>query len=142
MGGESSREGKRVIAQLQDKDNKIQGELAKLDDDIRALETRLNTQRLTLSEESVLQLSSDLDRKRTDRKRKAEDSFKELQALQMRLFNRVQSELLPIIEQIGKDQGFDIIFDLSKSGSVYFNPTLDVTDEVIKKYDTSKSGKK
>lgn len=139
---ENSAEGKRVIAQLQDKDNKIQGELAKLDDDIRALETRLNTQRLTLSEESILQLSSDLDRKRTDRKRRAEDSFKELQALQMRLFNRVQSELLPIIEQIGKDQGFDIIFDLSKSGSVYFNPTLDVTDEVIKKYDASKSGKK
>ncbi|MFB0565859.1 MAG: OmpH family outer membrane protein [Candidatus Aminicenantaceae bacterium] len=139
---ENSKEGKRVIAQLQEKDNKIQSDLAKLDDEIRSLETRLNTQRLTLSEESILQLSSDLDRKRTDRKRRAEDSFKELQALQIRLFNKVQNELLPIIEQIGRDKGFDIIFDLSKSGAVYFNPVLEITDEVIKRYDASKTGSK
>jgi len=138
---ENSTEGKKVIAQLQEKDRKIQDELAKLDDEIRRLETKLNTQRLTLSEQSIFQIGSDLERKRTERKRRAEDSLKELQQLQMRLFNRIQSELLPIIEQVGKEKSLDIIFDLAKSGAIYFNPAIEITDEVIKRYDASKAGK-
>jgi len=139
---ESSKEGKRVIVQLQEKDKKIQSELAKQDDSIRSLETKLSTQRLTLSEQSVIQLSSDLDRKRTERKRYAEDSFKDLQDLQMRLFNKVQSELMPIIQQLGREKGFDLIFDLAKSGAIYFNPAINFTDEIIKRYDASKAGTK
>lgn len=138
---EDSAEGKRVIAQLQEKDKKAQDELTKLDDDIRNLETKLNTQRLTLSEASILQIRSDLERKRTDRKRRAEDSYKDLQDLQLRLFNKVKGELLPIIEQVGKEQNFAIIFDLANSGALYISPALDVTDEVIKRYDASKAAK-
>lgn len=138
---ETSTEGKRVIAQLQDKDKKVQDELAKIDEDIRKLESKINTQRLTLSEQSLLDLRSDIDRKRTDRKRRAEDSLRELQDLQLRLFNKVKSELLPIIEELGKEKGFDVIFDLANSGALYFNPAIDITDEVIKKYDASKAAK-
>jgi len=94
---------------------------------------------LTLTNEALLQISSDLDKKQTERKRFAEDSVKELQDLQMRLFNKVQSELLPIIEQIGKEKKLDIIFDLANSGAIYFNPAVDLTQEVIKRYDASKS---
>ena len=138
---ETSAEGKRVIAQLQDKDKKVQDELAKIDEDIRKLESKLNTQRLTLSEQSLLDLRSDIERKRTERKRRAEDSLRELQDLQLRLFNRVKGELLPIIEQLGKEKGFDIIFDLANSGALYFSPAIEITDEVIKKYDASKAAK-
>ncbi|MFQ6070653.1 MAG: OmpH family outer membrane protein [Candidatus Aminicenantales bacterium] len=139
---EESVEGKRVIAQLQEKDQKTQNELAKMDEEIRQLETKLNTQRLTLSQESILQLTSDLERKRTERKRHAEDALRDFQELQLRLYNRLQNELLPIIKQIGKEKGFKIIFDLSKSGAVYWDEAIDITDEVIKRYDAFKSGKK
>jgi len=138
---ETSVEGKRVIGQLQEKDNKVQGELAKFDEDIRKLESKMNTQRLTLSEQSLLDLRSDIERKRTERKRRAEDSLRELQELQLRLFNKVKGELLPIIEQLGKEKGFDIIFDLANSGALYFSPVIDITDEVIKRYNASKAAK-
>lgn len=139
---ENSTEGKKVIAQLQDKDKRTQDELARMDEETRKLETKLNTQRLTLSEESIIQISSDLEKKRTERKRYAEDSMRDFQELQVRLFNKVQNELMPIIQQIGKEKGFDVIFDLVKSGAIYFNPTIDITDEVIKKYNASKETKK
>ena len=136
---EKSAEGKRVIARLQERDKANQAALTKIDDEIRQLETKLNTQRLTLSEEALYQMNSDLEKKRTDRKRLAEDSYRDWQDLQLKLFNRVQSELLPIIEQLGKEKGVDIIFDLAKSGAVYFNPVIDLTAEVIKRYDASKA---
>ena len=136
---ETSAEGKKVMARLSESDKKSQAAITKLDDEIRQLQTKLNTQRLTLTDEAIIQLNSDLEKKQTDRKRYAEDSYREMQDLMNRLFSRVQSELLPIIEQIGKERGLDIIFDLAKSGAVYFNPAIDITDEVIKKYDASKA---
>lgn len=138
---EKSAEGKRVMAQIQDKDKQNQSRLGTLDEDIRNLETRINTQRLTLTNEAMMQLSSDLEKKRTERKRFAEDSLREMQEFTGRLFQRVQTELLPIIEQVGKEKNLDIILDLARSGAIYFNPTIDLTQEVITKYDASKASR-
>lgn len=139
---DKSAEGKRVIARLQERDKSNQDRVGNLDEDIRQLETKLNTQRLTLTNEALMQLSSDIDRKRTERKRFAEDSLREIQELQARLYNKLQNELLPIIEQIGKDMNLDVIFDLGKGGVIYFNPSIELTAEVIKRYDASKVTKK
>jgi outer membrane protein len=136
---EKSAEGKRVIARLQERDKSNQAALNKLDDDIRQLETKLNTQRLTLSEESLYNMSAELDKKRTDRKRMAEDSYRDFEDLRNKLFNKVQAELIPIITQLGKEKGLDLIFDLVKSGAVYYSPAIDLTEEVIKRYDASKA---
>jgi len=138
---EKSTEGKRVIAQLEDKNKKNQNDIAKLDDEIRNLQTKLNTQRLTLTQEAMMNLNSDIERKQTQRKRFAEDSNREMNELSARLFQKIQNELIPIIQQIGKDMNLDVIFDLSQSGTLYFNPTIDLTEEVIKRYDASKAAK-
>ncbi|NIM59166.1 MAG: hypothetical protein GTO16_09530 [Candidatus Aminicenantes bacterium] len=137
-----SNEGKAVMAQLQDKDKSNSSKISTMDEKIRELETKLNTQRLTLTQESILQLTSELERKRTERKRFAEDSLRELQELRFRLFTKVQDEVIPIIEGLGKERNLDIIFDLANSGAVYINPTIDLTEEVIRRYDASKATKK
>lgn len=138
---ENSIEGKKIMAQLEEKDKQNRETLTKLDDEIRRLETKLSTQRLTLTQEAMAQLSSDIERKRTERKRYAEDTMTEMQELTGRFFNRMQSELMPIIEQIGKDKNIDIIFDLARSGAIYFNPMIDLTQDVINAYDASKAAK-
>jgi Skp family chaperone for outer membrane proteins len=138
---EDSIEGKKIMAQLEEKDKQNREALTKLDDEIRRLETKLSTQRLTLTQEAMAQLSSDIERKRTERKRFTEDTYSEMQELTGRLFNRIQNELLPIIEQIGKEKNMDLIFDLARSGTIYFNPVIDLTPDVIKAYDASKAAK-
>jgi outer membrane protein len=135
---EKSQEGKRVTAQLEAKNKTLQEDLARLDDKIRDLETRLNTQRLTLSQEALSNLMADLEKQRTDRTRFVEDSRRELNDLTNRLFARLQAELRPIIEQVGKEKNLDLIFDIGGSGIIYFNPAIDLTQEVIQKYDASK----
>jgi Skp family chaperone for outer membrane proteins len=138
---EKSAEGKRVTAQLEAKNKTLQEDLARIDDRIRDLETRLNTQRLTLSQEALANLMADLDKQRTERTRFLEDSRRELNDLQMRLFNRLQTELRPIITEIGKQKNLDMIFDVGSSGIIYFNPAIDLTQEVIQSYDASKGSK-
>ena len=139
---EKSAEGKRTLARLQDADKQNQAKISKLDDDIRQLQTKLNTQRITMTDEAVLANQADLERKQTQRKRDAEDAYAQMQELSTRLFKKLQDELIPIVEQIGKERGLDIIFDRDKSGAVYYSPAIDLTAEVIKRYDQSKATQK
>ena len=136
-----SQEGKRVTSQIEAKNKTLQEDLARIDEKIRELETKLNTQSLTLSQEAMTNLMSDLDKSRTERTRFVEDSRREMSDLQARLFNKLQSELRPIIEQLGKEKNLDLIFDVGNSGIIYFNPAVDLTAEVIQKYDASKTTK-
>ncbi|MCI4444640.1 MAG: OmpH family outer membrane protein [Candidatus Aminicenantes bacterium] len=136
---EKSIEGKKAISQLEDKNRKTQQDLGKLDEQIRQLETRLNTQQLTMTQEALISLNADLDRKRTERQRLAEDAQKEMQELQQRLYFKIQSEVMPIITKLGQEKGLDLILDLRASGVLYFNPVVDLTDEVIKRYDATKT---
>lgn len=135
---EKSSEGKRVTTQIESKNKTIQEDLARLDDKIRELETKLNTQRLTLTQEAANNLMSDIDKRRTERARFVEDSRRELNDLTQRLFNRLQSELRPIIADIGKEKNLDLIFDIGSSGLIYFNPAVNLTPDVIQRYDASK----
>jgi Skp family chaperone for outer membrane proteins len=139
---EKSAEGKRVIARIQERDKQYQANIAKLDEEIRALQTSLNTQRLTMTEEAALAKTADLEKKTTDRKRMAEDAYSGMQDLTQRLFKKVQDELIPIVETLGKERGLDMIFDLAKSGAVYWSPAIDFTADVIKRYDASKAAGK
>jgi Skp family chaperone for outer membrane proteins len=139
---DKSIEGKKIMNRLQQKEKEYKTKLAAMDEDIRKLNTKLSTQRLTLTDEAMVQLSSDLDKKKTDQKRFAEDAQREMQSLMNRLFQRLQIEVVPIIEAVGKEKNLVAIFDLEKSGMIYFNSAIDITNEVIQKYDASKAGKK
>jgi len=139
---EKSAEGKKVIARLQEAEKKNQASVSTLDEQIRQAQTKLNTQRLTLTDEAALQLQSDLERKTTERKRVAEDAMASMQELSQRLFLKLQSELMPIVQALGKEKGYDLIFDAQKSGAIFWAPTSDITEEVIKRYDASKAAGK
>jgi outer membrane protein len=139
---EKSSEGKKVIARLQEAEKKNSTAVAGLDDQIRQIQTKLNTQRLTLTDEAAVQLQADLERKTTERKRVAEDAMAAMQELSQRLFMKLQSELMPIVQALGREKGYDVIFDVQKSGAIYWNPAADVTEEIVKRYDASKAPEK
>ena len=138
---QNSKEGKKAIALLQEKEQKINSKLANMDKKIQDLDTKLKTQRLILTFEAQENLSFDLDNLRTERKRIAEDSLKEWQRLQLQLYTKIREEVSPIIDNIAKEKGYSLVFDLASNTVVYFSLSVDITDEVIKRYDASKATK-
>lgn len=136
---EKSVEGKRALAQVQAADKKYADDIARLDEQIKQLQTRLSTQRATLTPEAAIALQTDVQKKQTERQRAIEDASRGFQELQARTLERIQSDLIPLIEQLRKDKGLDLIFDVVKGGAVYFTPALDLTAEVIKRYDAQKA---
>ena len=134
----NSQEGKKAIALLQEKEQEINGKLADMDKKIQDMDTKLKTQRLVMTFEAQEQLSFDLDNLRTERKRFAEDSFKDWQRLQLRLYNKIREEVNPIIEDVAQEKEFSLVIDLASNSVLYFNLSVDITDEVINRYDSSK----
>lgn len=144
---ESSEEGQKAISQLREKEQKIKNELSKLDSQAQALEKKLYTQKFTLTPESQQQLASDLDRIRTERKRLEEDSIKDYRRLEFSIFGKIKAEMFPIIEDVAKERGYSVVFDLSVGGVslfspvAYFNPAIDITEEVTKRYNALKANR-
>jgi outer membrane protein len=136
---EKSAEGKKAIAQLQAADKKYSDDILRLDDQLKQLQNRLTTQRLTLTAEAAAGIQADIQKKQTERQRLVEDASRAMQELQASILDRIQRDLIPILEQLRKDNGLDLLFDLAKGGTVYWNPARELTAEVIKRYDASKT---
>jgi len=136
---EKSVEGMKAIAQLQAADKKFGDQIARIDDQIKQLQGRLTAQRLTLTPEAAAGIQADIQKRQTERQRAVEDASRSMQELQATTLTRIQTDLMPIIEQVRKDKGLDLIFDVAKPGIVYFTPTLDLTPEVIRRYDALKA---
>jgi outer membrane protein len=46
--------------------------------------------------------------------------------------------MVPIIQAAAKEKGLDVVLEMVESGVVYFNPAVDMTEEIIKRYNASK----
>jgi len=136
---ETSAEGKKALAQLTERDSKIKSDLQKMDDAIRLLENRMNTGRLTMTNEALMGLQGDIDKKTTERKRYEEDAARDAQQLSANLIQKIRVEMVTIIENLAKERGLELVLDTATSGVVTANPAIDITDEVVRRYDQSKS---
>jgi outer membrane protein len=131
---EASAEGKKAAAQVSARTAAIKAEMDRMDAELKQLETRLNTQRLTLTPEAGLQIQSDIERKTTARKRYDEDAAREIQLLQTQLVEKIRIDMISVVTAYAKENGFDLILD-ANAGVVYANPAIDITDAIVKKYD-------
>jgi outer membrane protein len=136
---ETCVEGKKVLGQMQDRENKIKADLQKLDDSIRLLENKLSTGRLTMTNEALIAIQADIDKKTTERKRYEEDAARDAQQFSGNLIQKIRAEMVAIIETLSKERGLELVLDVQQSGVVTFNPTVEITDEVIRRYDQSKA---
>jgi outer membrane protein len=117
----------------------IKTDLQKMDDAIRLLENRMNTGRLTMTSDALMGLQADIDRQTTARKRYEEDATRDAQQLSANLIQKIRTEMIAIIEALAKEKGYELVLDTATSGVVTASPTIDITDEVVKRYDASRA---
>ena len=136
-----SLQGQKVIVLLQDKENEIKASLKQRQEEINSLQDKFASQRLTLNEEALRQLKLEIDKKEAENKKYEQDSSIEFDQFKAKLIKKMRDEMLSIVDELVKERGYDLVFDLSSSGLIYFRPALDITEEVIKKYDEASSRK-
>jgi outer membrane protein len=130
---QNSTKGKEVIERLRSVNMSKQKKYEAMQKEIDSLEKEALSP--ALNQEARDKKTMDLQNKRTEIKRFAEDAQKDSMAMQQKEFENLQRELMPIIEKIAKDDGFSLVLDLNTSGVAYFDSSIDITDRVIKAYD-------
>jgi Skp family chaperone for outer membrane proteins len=130
---QSSSKGKEAIERLKSLQLAKQKKYESLQKEIDTLEKEAMSP--ALNQEARDRKANDLQNKRTDIKRFAEDAQKESMAAQQKEFEKIQADLMPIIEKIAKENGFSLILDLNTAGVTYFEPAIDISDKVVKAYD-------
>ncbi|HDP96030.1 MAG TPA: OmpH family outer membrane protein [Candidatus Aminicenantes bacterium] len=125
--------GKQVKERLEKISNEKQAEIQKKEAAIKALEKELMSP--ALNPETRESKAADLQSRQVDIKRFVEDSQKEFQRRYQKEMETLYKEIMPVIQQIGKAQGYTLILDLSSAGVSYFDTAIDITDEVIRAYD-------
>jgi Skp family chaperone for outer membrane proteins len=139
---QTSAEGKKAMFSLKQKEQQINDELTKIDNQAKELELKLSSQKLVLSIDSQQQMAYDLEQLRTKKIRTEEDYTKEYKQLEFSLVTKIRNEVFPIIESVAKEKNFRLVLDLSVTGVAYVDPVIDITDEVILRYDEAKSSAK
>jgi len=109
--------------------------------EIADLQTRLNEGRLSLAEDKLAELQKQLEDKVIAARRFQDDAGRELTKKRDQVLDQIEQSVFPVINQIGKEGGYTLIFNKYNSGLVYADEAVDITARVIERYNqTSPAG--
>jgi len=132
-----STEGKASTAKVQALNQKKISDLNDLNKRLQADQQKLSAQGTMLNEAARAELERNIDKEQKDLQRSQQDAQEEVQQLQQDLQNGFQAKLLPIIQQVVNERKITILFSSADAGIVFADPGLDLTADVIKRFDAA-----
>jgi outer membrane protein len=145
--------GKSYAGQLEKLQNDInaeatkkQTELGKMDAAVKALQDELEKQGAVLSQEARDRKQQEIVRKGRERQAFLEDGQAEINRMRERaqqqaqsINNEFQLKVRPLVEQVAKDKGYDLVLDAQVAYTI--NKDFDITRDVIVKADEAEKAK-
>lgn len=134
---EASAEGKIANARVQALTQKKSNEIGEKTKQLQTAQQKLQTSGTVLNDAARGQLEKEVDRLNVDIQRMQQDAQTEVQDLQAQLQNEFQKKLMPVIEAVVKERNITLLFSRNDAGIVYGDPGLDLTDEIVKRFDAT-----
>jgi outer membrane protein len=133
----NSAEGKVATSKLDELRKKKASELGEKNKQLQAQQTKLQQGGSVLNDAARAQLDKDIEKLNRDIQFFQQDANTELQELQNQLQAEFQEKLNPILEQVATEKGLHMVIDIANSGAVWANVGLDLTAEVIRRFDAA-----
>jgi len=134
----NSVEGKAATSKLDDLRKKKTNEIAEKNKALAAAQTKLQQGGSVLNDAARGALEKDIEKMNREIQFAQQDANTELQELQNQLQADFQEKLNPVLEQIASEKGLHMLIDIANSGAVWANSGLDLTAEVIRRFDANK----
>jgi outer membrane protein len=135
-----SAAGKTLAGKVQALNQQKVNELNEKNKALQASQQKLEAGASVLSANAAAQLQKEIERQQVDIQRFTEDAQQEVTTLQQQLQDEFQVRLTPIIQDVANDKGLHMLFSVVDSGLVWADPALDITTEVIQKFDAIGGG--
>jgi Skp family chaperone for outer membrane proteins len=131
----SSVSGKKAIAELKKAQEAKEAELRAKQQEIKDLQDKLTQGRLSLAQEKLTEMEKQLEDKGIALRRMSDDASRELNKKKDELLGGIDEKVMPVINQIGKEQGYTMIFRKFESGLIYADDAIDITPTVVQRLD-------
>ncbi len=132
-----SAEGKSASARVKGLQEKKLAELGERQKQLQANREKLEQSGGVMNDSARAQLEKEIERQTVDIQRATQDAQAEVQELQQQLQLEFQRKLSPVIQQVAQERGLYMLFSRFDSGLVWASPGLDVTADVIKRFDAA-----
>ena len=129
--------GKEAFARVKKLADSKKDEGEKLTKEIREMEQKLADQGASLADDKKDALQKQYQERAIAFKRFQDDAQRALDEAQKKELEELQRRVMPVITQIGKEKGFTLIFNKFQSGLVFADDTADITDDVLKRFNTT-----
>jgi outer membrane protein len=133
-----STEGKAASAKVQALTQKKSAELADKTKALQANEQKIQQGGAVLSADARAQAQKEIDRLTVEIDRFQQDANAEVQELQQQLQGDFQEKLRPVLDGVVKELGIGLLFSAGDAGAIFIDPSLDITGDVIKRFDVAK----
>lgn len=137
-----SSAGKVMQKDLKANFEQLQAKLQAEEKKVKDMSAALEREALVLSAEKKLERQRELRDKADDLKKMNADYTQEIRILQNKKINQIQKEIFEISNKLGKAQGYLLIIEKKTAGVIYAADKVDITDEVIKEYNSIYAKKK
>ena len=137
----SSVAGKKAVADLKKLQEQRENELRGKAQELKDLQTKITDGRLSLAQDKLADLSKQLEEKDIALRRAQDDATRELNKKRDDMLAGIDERVMPVINQVGKDLGYTLIFRKFESGLIYADDALDITPLVIQRLDAANAGK-
>jgi outer membrane protein len=131
----SSVSGKKAIAELKKAQEAKEADLRAKQQEIKELQDKLQQGRLSLAQEKLTEMEKQLEDKGIALRRLSDDASRELNKKKDELLGSIDEKVMPVINQIGKEQGYTMIFRKFESGLIYADDAIDITAAVVQRLD-------
>ena len=129
--------GKEAFNRVKKVNDDKKAEADRLQKDLRDLEQKLADQGQALSDDKREQLQKTYQEKAIDFKSFQEKATRDLDQAQKKELADLERRVFPIITQLGKERGYTLIFNKFQSGLVFADDAADITDDVLKRFNTT-----
>jgi outer membrane protein len=131
---EETDEGKRIAAKLSAFGEKKKAELSAKEKEISDLRAQLDSQNLSLSPEKAQQMQKDVQKKTLELQQAQEAARSEFQIEVSEAQNKFQEQLIRVINQFGRDEGFTLVLERSTGGVAFASESIDITTAIVDKF--------
>lgn len=134
----SSKAGKAGLARIDEAARKRTGEVEARAAELQKQQTELQKPSVGLSARALADLQRAFEKSRVDFDRLRQDAQKEMEAMQAQFEIEFRAKLAPVIDAVSKEKGLQFVFGLEEAAIVWWNPAVDISEEVVKKLDAAK----
>ena len=131
----NSQTGKKALADLKKLQEQKENEAKTKQQEIKDLQAKLSDGRLSLAQDKLGEMEKQLEEKLVNLRRFQEDANAELGKKRDQVLASIDQKVMPVINQVGKELGYTLIFRKFESGLIYADEAVDITASIIQRLD-------